>query len=275
MLRLLALPFLCALIAVLPADAESYQLKSGETLADSKYETLYPVGGGKRLVLQVTFAKEAESPELRTASLVEILQRHLLPKATKEGYSEVAIWESLAEVPKKKSGLPFGLSFNLTFGAHENYDFELQDEWVWKQVAGPDLDLSIFPVMTLDYDDKAEVYRSNLFRRELNDGSIYYEVWVHAPDTPPGQLAAKANAVFRDLSGCTQDGVPIAKDSFLAKRGAKALIVYGTPVRYTSPLQLGPRVRLQFGHVNGVPHCFTHSGEALGTWDDIYASLSE
>jgi hypothetical protein len=275
MIRLLALVFLYALIAVLPAKAQAYSLKSGETLANSEYQTAFSLGGGKRLVLEVKFDSEAESSNQRTASFVEILQDHLIPKAVKEGFSRISIWESLSEVSTNKSRPPSMLSLNFTGSAYENYDFDLQDEWIWSQVEGPELDLSKFPMMTFEYDETADVYRTELLRRDLDDGNLIFEVWVNAPDTSPEQLAAKANTVFRKLSGCTKDGVPIAEDSYMAKHNAKALVVYGTPVQYTSPLQLAPRFRFLYGHEDGVPYCRTQSGESLGTWGDIYASLSE
>ena len=275
MTRLFALLFLYALIAVLPANAQAYSLKSGETLADSEYQTTFTLGGGKRLVLEVKFDSEADSSDQRTASLVEILQDHLIPMAVKKGFSRIAIWENLSEVTTRKNRPPSLLSLNFTGSTFENYDFDLQDQWVWSQVAGPELDLSKFSMMTFEYDETADVYRTELRRRDLNDGNLIFEVWVSAPDTSPKQLAAKANTVFQELSGCTKDGVPIEEDSYMAKHNAKALLVYAVPVRYTSPLQSAPRVRLLYGHEDGVPYCRTQSGESLGTWDDIYASLSE
>lgn len=275
MTRLFALLFLYALIAVLPANAQAYSLKSGETLADSEYQTAFKLGGGKRLVLEVKFDSEADSSDQRTASLVEILQDHLIPMAVKKGFSRIAIWENLSEVTTRKNRPPSLLPLSFTGSTFENYDFDLQDQWVWSQVAGPELDLSKFPIMTYEYDETADVYRTELRRRDLNDGNLIFEVWVSAPDTSPKQLAAKANTVFQELSGCTKDGVPIEEDSYMAKHNAKALIVYAAPVQYTSPLQYAPRVRLKYGHKDGVPYCYTHSGDSLGTWDDIYASLRE
>lgn len=275
MTRLFALLFLYALIAVLPANAQAYSLKSGETLADSEYQTAFTIGGGKRLVLEVKFDSEADSSDQRTASLVEILQYHLIPMAVKKGFSRIAIWENLSEVTTRKNQPPSLLSFNFTGSTFEKYDFDLQDQWVWSQVAGPELDLSKFSLLTYEYDETVDVYRTELRRRDLNDGNLIFEVWVSAPDTSPKQLAAKANTVFQELSGCTKDGVPIEEDSYMAKHNAKALIVYAVPVRYTSPLQSAPRVRLLYGHEDGVPYCRTQSGESLGTWDDIYASMSE
>ena len=214
-----------------------------------------------------------EAYEVSADMLQEFFKLH--PMAVKKGFSRIAIWENLSEVTTRKNRPPSLLSLNFTGSTFENYDFDLQDQWVWSQVAGPELDLSKFSMMTFEYDETADVYRTELRRRDLNDGNLIFEVWVSAPDTSPKQLAAKANTVFQELSGCTKDGVPIEEDSYMAKHNAKALIVYAVPVRYTSPLQSAPRVRLLYGHEDGVPYCRTQSGESLGTWDDIYASLSE
>ena len=270
----LCLVFLGLLIATETAVAEKYTLKSGETLANSEYSTLYPLGGKKALTLEVTFQSKATDPDLRNASLIEILLEHLLPKAVAEGYSEASIWETKIDASSGAGKNPF-FSFGVKASAHENYDFSLQDKWIWAQTAGPELDLSSVTISEFTYDEDLDLFTTQVFPRQLSDGNIILEVWANAPGASPAESIVKANELFRSLSGCVEDGVPISEDSPMADEGAIALRMYLLPHVTASALQYQPRVKLTYGHEDGVATCYTMTNDGYGTWEELYASLSK
>ncbi len=254
------------------AAADPYKLNTGEVLADSEYQTFHVVGGPKRLVLEVTFEDKEPDPEVRNASFLEILTNHLLPMAARKGGSEVSIWETKSESPsaKKKKSI---VSFNVSAATYENYDFVLGDQWIWEQTSGPELDLSALGLAEYTYNAELDIYTTNAFPHSLEDGKFYYEIWANAEGASPSEAVEKANALFRMLSGCKEDGVPIEADSFLGEKGAIALKIYMVPYRTESQLQYQPRLSLKYGHENGVPTCYTVSGIDYGSWDEAYASL--
>lgn len=270
----LFLAFACFFLCPGMAAADTYKLNTGEVLADSEYQTLHAVGGPKRLVLEVTFEDKDPDPVIRNASLLEILTNHLLPMAAKKGFSEVSIWETKLETPsgKKKKSI---ISFNVNAAVYENYDFVLGDQWIWEQTSGPDLDISVLSRAEYTYNPELDVYATNAFPHSLEDGEFYFEIWANAEGASPSEAADKANDLFRMLSGCKEDGVPIETDSFLGQHGAIALKIYMVPYRTTSQLRYQPRLSLNYGHENGVPTCYTISNIKYESWNEVYALLKK
>ena len=86
------LMFLIALMLVSPAVSERAKLKTGEWLSDSSYGEFRPIGDEKALTLTVKFESKAE-PRLREQSLRELVVKHLLPTAMRDGYTSARLLE--------------------------------------------------------------------------------------------------------------------------------------------------------------------------------------
>lgn len=273
MIRFVFLFLLCFSGVRATSLGEPLTLQCGETLAHSEYKTLHPFGGDKRLVVSITFAAEVPDPSVRNASIVEILINNLIPTAVSKDFENVSVWETKTETSTglDRKGL---FSLSVSAGAYENYDFTLGDEWIWEQTSGPDIDTSGYALEQYIYQENVGLYVSELYQREIGDRT-YFEVWAHGEGAGPQEAVSKANGLFRTLSGCTEDGVPVDEHSFLGQQNALALRIYLVPQAKTSPLQYNPRLKLTYGHENGVATCYTMPANTAASWDEVYASLSE
>ena len=254
------------------AHASPYTLKTGEHLIDSEYITTHSLFGDSRLVLQVEFEPGEVDKDLRNLSLIEILAEHLLPSASKAGKKKVSVWETLHQ--GKVGPEAGGFSLKLSAGAYENYDFELGDDWIWHQTAGPDIDLSGIGIRQHTYNPELGAHITELVEQRVEEWK-YFEVWAHVEDASPSEATEKANDIFNHFSGCSSDGVPIEKDSFLGQNEAIAFRIYMVPRLPSSPLQYQPRLKFTFGHEAYVAHCYSISTDPAKTWDDLYDELRE
>lgn len=273
MMRFILLLLSCLVSLSTNALGEPVTLQSGETLTASDYKTLNSINGIQRLAVTITFKDDSPDPDIRNASIVEVLANHLIPTAARLGYSHIAIWETKAEASTDSKPERM-FSLNLTAGAYTNYDFSIGKNWIWEQTSGPEVDTSVYELAEYSYREDLDVFTSEVFPRKMDDRT-FYEVWVHSEGSSPDSSIAKANELFRDLSGCSKDGVPIAADSFLGEQNALALRVYVVPQIPTALLQYMPRVGLTFGHENGVATCYTVALDVPDTWDGVYESLSD
>lgn len=253
--------------------AEPYRLNSGELLSDSSYQTSYGFGSGKGLVLEVSFAEDPPSEEVRRQSMFEILTAHLIPSAVKNGYDSASVWEERATAKSKSIG---GL-FSFAGEVFENYDFELGENWEWQQVAGPELDFSDYLRAEYKLDEEVGALITPLVERSVKSGEKYYSASLVYEGGSPRESLEKANKLFQKLSGCSSIGGPIKQDSYLGKTEAIALVVRTYPAVPDGKLRFMPNLRLNFGHTDGELNCDWPSPdeETSETWDEVYASLSE
>lgn len=272
MRNIIASIFTAVLHCFIAASASPYTLKTGEHLVDSEYITTHSLYGDSQLVLQVEFEPGEVDKELRNLSLIEILAEHLLPSASKAGKKKVSVWETLHQ--GKVGPEAGGFSLKLSAGAYENYDFELGDDWIWNQTSGPDIDLSAVGVRQHTYNPELGAHIAELIEQSVEEWR-YYEVWAHAEGASPSEATEKANEIFNHFSGCSADGVPIEKDSFLGQNEAIAFRIYMVPRLPSSPLRYQPRLKFTYGHEEYVAHCYSISTDPTQTWDDLYDQLHE
>ncbi len=239
---------------------------------DSEYISTWPLFGKRQLVLQVEFEAEEIDPASRNLSLIELVTEHLIPTALRSGEDRVSIWEANKQI---SAGSETGVvALKLSAGSFENYDFEIGDDWIWKQTSGPILDLSVMEVRQHHFHADLGAFLSDISETSVEERKVF-EVWASFEDASPSQSVEKANEIFRYFSGCTRDGVPIEASSFLGERNAIAFRIYMVPGVPSSPLQSQPRLNLTYGHQDLVAHCYSMDVNVPNDWDEVFARLNE
>ena len=251
--------------------ANSYTLKSGERVLGSQYLQTFSTSG-RTLMLQLEFAEEETDSETRNSSLAELVVERLLPTAVSERYDQAA----LVELTESETGGPDIPSVPLQIDAFagQMYQFELGDNWTWKQTSGSEIDFSVLKTQTYTYNAELGVYLTEPIRIQLSD-SFMLLVLAHLEGASPTESAARMDDVFRYFSGCSDKSEPVPSDSFFGQSGALALSVHFVPSISDNPLQSPPYVALRYGHENGVPYCYTAGAQQFGTWDDIYDNIGK
>ncbi len=262
------------------AIADPVTLKSGETIAWSEYQTVRYLGGGQSLHLAVEFTTPETDKALRHQSIIELLRREVVSKATLEGFEQLSILDKKSG--GKTKGLAGILSFSFNAAVFENYDFEIGNKWIWEQTGGPELPIAAIQMAKFVPFEGSGFQVSDAIPKiakdeKTNESFTYYEMYLYSDDDEaPDEGARNAVALFHSLSGCGDySGVP-QSDSMLLTNDALALIVFVMPYQPVSPIQYQPRLKLKFVKTDGAFVCDVRGlldQIHYGTWEEILASL--
>lgn len=248
------------------ASAERYQLRTGEWLSESEYGYFQPLGGERILTLSVKFESDAD-PDLREQSQREIVSRHLLPRAMREGFSHARLLETRVAVS-------LGI---FHANSYEDWDFEHSEGYQWTQISGPPIDWTLV-TQNLVYDDETgfEVPERFLETR-YESGHYFVEYRVIASDTrgPQEALTGFRRLISRVLD-CDNQNALIAE--YISDPKFQFVRIRVQPERQDDWLDIVPSVQFTYGPTDGSWACSEVQIEAalmsidlegVDRWDDL------
>lgn len=242
------------------AEAQSFELNSGETVADSSYIHMTSLSGRKSVALSVAFDTAEVTDRIRDASIRELVTDHLLPYALREGVTEAQLQFEIFNAGV--GGLKVSLDDD------ERY-FSLRDNWHWEQKGGPTIEWPDF--VPKEYvEDHPIGFRFAAVKQIDGEHGRAILIEAISPSDIPLTAFLKIERLYEERSSCGEKD----SENWLNSLGANKVRFIVQPEPKTSPMQIVPFIQYTFDKEDGVWPCasrdrFPNPFSIFSTWQSL------